>query len=158
MQDDTHQQSLDGPMRIATLLLGFFGCAGALGAFSLLLLGLSDLKYIDSGREKFEAVSLVVLLLSGFWIWFGWLLYFFKQRFPLVSVRTFWLLSLIHHLIWLLLLIPADVWGGGDDPWWIPVWAAVNVVLATVFVFRYPRNKKLAEQGDGDQTPPAVVG
>ena len=139
-------------MRITTMLLGLFGCAGALFAFGQVMYLIDGIRYIDTPKELLKTVYLAVLFLSGYWIWFGWLLYTFKQRFPWVSPRTFWIVSLVHHTVWLLLMIPEDVWGGGDDPWLVPAWLIANLVIATVFVFRCKSNEDMPNEESDPQS------
>lgn len=116
--------------------LGFvWALLGIAGAF----LFFESFKYVRDFRGLFDSISSIVLLASGYWIWAGWLLYSFKERYPhRLSPKVFWGISLVHHLACLGKLIPMDVWGGGDDPRWIPALICLYVVVAAAMAFFGP--------------------
>jgi len=132
-------------MHATTILLALIGSYWALAGIAGWYMAIVSFRYVETGLDLLKSISTVALLLSGYWIWFGWLRYSIKLRFPLVSVHTFWLLSLLHHSLCILYLLPMDVWGGGDDPWWIPAWLVTNVIVAFFFLARPPPDPRIAE-------------
>ena len=114
-----------------------------------------SIQYVESGVDAAKMVATVILLSSGYFVWWGWVFYSFKERFPFLTERPFWICSLIHHVACVLYLIPMDVWGGGDDPWWIPVWIIANVLIAAIVLMRHPTKKKEAESGRREVLTPA---
>ena len=154
MQVSDHKYSLEELMRITALLLGVFGSAGAFLAFSPLMYLLADVVESDTGRELLQTFSWIALRLCGYWIWLGCLLYTFGEKFLFVSVRTFWIVSLIYYAVLLLLLIPRDVWRGGGAPWFIPAWVIINLVVAAVFLYCYSRAKNLRNKSDASESTP----
>lgn len=133
-------------MRSLTSILALLGAIWAVVGIAGWTVMLMSLKYINSGINAAIFVATVILLLSGYFVWWGWVFYSFKQRFPFLTTRSFWLCSLIHHIACILYLIPMDVWGSGDDPWWIPVWIISNVIIAIIVLVRQPAKKIEAEQ------------
>ena len=105
-----------------------------------------SIQYVDSAVEAAKMVVTIILLLSGYFVWWGWVFHSFKERFPFLTTRAFWFCSLIHHIACVLYLIPMDVWGGGDDPWWVPVWIIGNVLIATIVLMQLQAKKTDAEQ------------
>jgi hypothetical protein len=67
---------------------------------------------------------LSLLVLSGFCVWFGWGWHCLTGRFPFVSARTFWSISLIVHLVWLV-----GLW---DLVLLNSIWTVPNVIVAFV--------------------------
>ena len=132
-------------MHATTILLALIGSYWALAGIGGWYMAIVSFRYIETAIDLLKSISTLVLLLSGYWIWFGWLRYSVKLRFPLVSVQTFWLLSLLHHSLCILYLLPMDVWGGGDDPGWIPAWTIANVVVALVFLILPSPDSTVAE-------------
>ena len=49
-------------------------------------------------------VLLCLLAVVGYWIWLGWLKFFRKGVYPGGSRRRFWSISLIHHILWFILI------------------------------------------------------
>ena len=119
-----------------TAILAILGCVWAFSGIAGWILTISSLWHLETHQDIIHAAVTFCLLISGYWVWFGWVRYSFTRRFPKVSVRTFWLISLVHHSLCVLYLLSADVWGGGDDPWWIPVWIIANIFIAIYFIVR----------------------
>lgn len=140
-------------MRPTSILLAILGSPWALAGLSGWFLAIDSFRHVETGADLLHSVATVALLMSGYWIWFGWIRFSIKRRFPKVSVRTFWLISLVHHVLCLIYLLPMDVWGGGDDPWWIPLWIIGNVMVALVFLLRSPATARDAGQADASQGP-----
>lgn len=133
-------------MRSLTSILALFGGFWAFAGIGGWIMTIYSIQYVKSGQDAAKMMITVILLLSGYFVWWGWVFYSFKDRFPILSSRSFWICSLIHHLACVLYLIPVDVWGGGDDPWWIPVWIISNVLIAAVVLMLHPATKIEAEQ------------
>jgi hypothetical protein len=55
--------------------------------------------FADDNSNQYLSFQLAAVV--GFWIWFGWGWHCLTGRFPLVSSRTFWTISLMTHLFWL---------------------------------------------------------
>ena len=81
-----------------------------------------------------------VLALVGYWIWIGWGMRWRTGRYPLVSGRRFWTISLLCHALWAV-AIPfgyeksiVGFWKHGDV---LPFrsWIALNIVVASVAIF-----------------------
>ena len=141
------------------MLLAMIGSIWAFAGIAGWYVAIEAFRYVETAVDLLRAVFTVILLLSGYWIWFGWLRYSIKRRFPLVSVHTFWLLSLLHHSLCILYLLPMDVWGGcvwggGDDPQWIPAWTIANIVVALVFLILPPPGSMAApDQASPEEWP-----
>jgi len=133
-------------MRHTTIILAVMGSIWALTGIAGWFLTLDSFRYVESGTDLIKAVITICLLISGYWVWFGWVRYSFTERFPKVSDRTFWLVSFIHHAFCILYLIPMDVWGGGDDPWWIPIWIIANLLIAVYFLIKPNQIKPIKMQ------------
>ena len=125
-------------MRTVTSLLAFFGIYWALSGVVFFLTTLGSFKDAGTAGDFLKILYDLVLLGSGYWVWWGWIRYSFTERFPRMGQRAFWYVSLVHHILGVLYLVPHDVWGGGDDPWWVPGWVILNIVIAMVFIIRRP--------------------
>lgn len=134
-------------MRSLTLILALLGGIWALTGIAGWILTILSIQYIETGTDVAVMLITIVLLMSGYFVWWGWVFYSFKERFPILSERSFWICSLIHHIACIIYLIPMDVWGGGDDPWWVPVWIIANVFIAAIILRQQPQKKEEAEQG-----------
>jgi hypothetical protein len=72
------------------------------------------------------------LILSGYFVWLNWLAYAARGRFFGASAITVQAVSLLHHLTWLLLLLPPVVRSG----FWAPtdvgnvLWLVINILVA----------------------------
>lgn len=99
-------------MKILSLLLFILGviwaycCLGFLTApFGLIW---DAIKGKDNWGISWPHYLLFILLflnsLSGYWIWWGWLHYFRKERYLGSSRKKFWSISLANHASWILLL------------------------------------------------------
>jgi hypothetical protein len=75
--------------------------------------------------------------IAGFWVWFGWGWHCLTGRFPLVSARTFWSISLIVHLVWLGIF----TWDGLELNSGIVTWIVPNVIVALVGLLPNSRDK-----------------
>lgn len=142
-------------MRTLTTVLAICGSVWALSGIAGWFLTLDSLLYVETGTDLLKSVVTIVLLTSGYFVWWGWVFHSFKERFPFVTQQIFWVISLVHHILCILYLIPMDVWGGGDDPWWIPLWIIGNVLIAAMVLVRSPWNRTQAEQDVADQSPAA---
>lgn len=125
-------------MKNLTIILALFGSIWALSGLGGLVMTLGSLEYIETGLDLLKFFATMILLISGYYVWWGWVLYSFKERFPFVSSQTFWFISFVHHVCCVIYLMPLDVWGGGDDSWWIPAWIIANVVIATYILVSKP--------------------
>lgn len=93
-------------MKGLTTVLFLFGCFWALWAFFLLLMPLGIFQPKYQYRTNDVIFSLVGSATSavGYFVWFGWLFFALKGRFPLVQWRPFWLVSLLQHSAWFFIL------------------------------------------------------
>ncbi|YCM45160.1 hypothetical protein V2O64_03880 [Verrucomicrobiaceae bacterium 227] len=131
-------------MRSLTSILALLGSIWAFVGIAGWIMTILSIQYVESGIDAAKMLVTLILLLSGYFVWWGWVFYSFKERFPLLTTRLFWLCSLIHHMACVLYLISMDVWGGGDDPWWVPVWIIGNVFVAAI-VLMWPSAKKIEQ-------------
>ncbi|MCH7227161.1 hypothetical protein [Haloferula sp. A504] len=138
-------------MRTLTTVLAFFGGIWAIVGIGGFAVTVASIQYVENVVDVAELLVTLILMLSGYFIWWGWVRYSIKERYPLVGPRTFWIVSLVHHLVCVLYLLPMDVWGGGDDPWWIPAWIIGNAVIAAVVLMLRPTNNSTAGDGDAPQ-------
>lgn len=134
-------------MRTITTILALCGSYWALVGIAGWWAVFGEIQVAESTPDLAKPLVTLVLLVSGYSVWWGWIFYSIKMRFPFVTIRTFWYVSLLHHIACIFYLIPMDVWGGGDDPWWVPLWTIGNVLIAAILLTRHPRNEKQAEQG-----------
>lgn len=134
-------------MRTLSALLALGGSVWALSGIAGWFLAFDSLHYVETAAEAFKFFATVTLLISGYCVWWGWVFYSFKERFPFVTQKTFGIGSLVHHILCVLYLIPMDVWGGGDDPWWIPLWIISNILIAAIVLSRCSWIEIEAEQG-----------
>jgi hypothetical protein len=123
-------------MRILTSILALIGVIWAFTCLAGWYVMIESFGHVESNGDLARTIIGIILLLSGYFVWWGWIYYSYKERFPLLKPRAFWTLSLIHHSASALYLIPIDVWGGGDDPWWVPTWIIGNAILACVLILQ----------------------
>ena len=126
-------------MRILSIILAFCGSVWAFVALVGWIVIIPNV-HIQTGLDIARFLLHIVILVSGYFVWWGWVFYSFKERYPLLGQQTFWSICLAHHLLFVVSLIPVDVWGGGDDPWWIPVWIVGNILIAITVLVRRPWN------------------
>lgn len=132
-------------MRTLTTVLALCGSIWALGGLAGWFLTVDSLRYVESATDVFRFLVTITLLTSGYFVWWGWVFYSFKKRFPFVAESSFWVVSLVHHILCVFYLIPMDVWGGGDDPWWIPLWMIGNALIAAMVLARCLWNEKRSQ-------------
>lgn len=138
-------------MRTLTTVLAICGGIWALSGIAGWFLTLESFLYVETGKDLLISLVTVVLLTSGYFVWWGWVFHSFKERFPFVTQQSFWVICLVHHVFSVLYLIPMNVCGGGDDPWWIPLWIIGNILIAATVLVRSPWNRTQAEQVGADQ-------
>lgn len=126
-------------MKAVAAILFILGCGWALLAWMVVLLPVGILMPEYRYQSHGIAFSLIgsLLALLGYWIWFGWGFRWRKGRYPLVSDRQFWMISLTAHLLWAM-AIPfgyqetiAEFWRHGDM---LPFrsWIVLNIGVAVV--------------------------
>lgn len=142
-------------MRSLTSILALLGGIWAFAGIAGWIMAILSIQYIESGLDVAKTLITIILLLSGYFVWWGWVFYSFKGRFPFMTTRAFWVCSLIHHIACVLYLLPMDVWGGGDDPWWIPVWIIGNVLISVIVLIRQSEKQVMAKQGSAPNPLPA---
>ena len=132
-------------MRGLTAVLFLFGCFWAFLALFLISTPIG----IFLPRYEYRAHDVICSLIAsatsalGYFVWFGWFFFAVKGRFPLVQWRSFWLLSLLQHCAWLLVLpylreenIVAFIW---STELLVPkIWILGNVLLAFFCVLAQP--------------------
>lgn len=116
-----------------------------LGGFLLIYWLVED---IETKIDVIKLVGISILMPSGYLVWWGWAFYSFKKRFPFVTQRIFWIVSLVHHILCVLFLIPVykNYGWGWEGPWWIPTWIIGNVVIAAIVLARHPWSEIHAEK------------
>ena len=125
-------------MRTLTTVLAILGAIWAIAGIAGWAMAIYALLEIESTLDAAKALVTIILLVSGYFVWWSWVFYSVKERFPIFKPRTFWTICLVHHAACIVYLMPMDVWGGGDDPWWIPAWIIANVMIAVTLLARYP--------------------
>ena len=142
-------------MRALTATLALFGCPwvvlGFWGAF--VIVGYPSETF---GSKPLYTLYTALLFSLGYFIWWGWVFFSFTKRFPFVSTRTFWTLSLIQHalaIFWVSKL-GEDYRGGNPLPFTLSVTA--NALISAIILVRRPWDGPNAEQGS-DGKPDTVV-
>jgi len=144
-------------MKLAVAILFVLGIGWALLAWMVVLLPMGIVMPEYRYQSHDIAFSLIgsFLALIGYWIWFGWGVRWMTGRYPLVSARSFWTISLLNHALWAV-AIPfgyeetiTEFWKHGDV---LPFrsWIVINVVVALAAIFtdsdRSSQNQTNAEQ------------
>jgi hypothetical protein len=83
--------------------------------------------FVDGPWNERHIMSLAVFV--GYWVWFGWGWHCLTGRFPLVSTRQFWTISLATHLIWLAVILD-DARLRGPQLSFFSLWIMANVIVA----------------------------
>jgi len=142
-------------MKSLNLLLFCLGVIWAYVCLGFLFGPIMSLWHIVQGENwGFTYLGLIstfilMLLLSinsilGYWIWFGWLNKFRKNKYHKVDKETFWKYSLINHITWIILLPfmfglmglngqshnPITIWLYGIQGWWYLVWPICVCILS----------------------------
>lgn len=93
-------------VRGLTIALFVVGCFWAFWAWLLILTPMGIFEPSKQYRAHDVICSLVASATSavGYFVWFGWIFFALKGRFPLVQWRSFWLVSLLQHCAWLFVL------------------------------------------------------
>jgi hypothetical protein len=132
-------------MRVTTAILALFGIIWAymgLGSFVLIFWLLQDLGTITDMLKLFVTA---ILMPTGYFVWWGWVFYSFKERFPFVTQQTFWIISLLHHIVCTsYIILSMDEW---SRAWVFLAWLTGNIIVAAIFLVRRPWNVTQAEQG-----------
>lgn len=91
-------------VRIITAILFCFGIYFALIAWIPLIapIGMIFPRYEYTGRDIWVSLLGSLLSATGYWVWLGWLIRSWRQKYLLLSPRAFWLLAAANHLGWLL--------------------------------------------------------
>jgi hypothetical protein len=147
-------------MKIIAAILFILGCGWALLAWMVVLLPLGifipDYRY--QSHDVVFALLGSFLGLVGYWLWFCWGFRWKTGRYPLVSARSFWAISLLIHILWAL-TIPfgyseavAEFWSRGDA---LPfrVWIPTNIVAAVVGLFVEPRGLARGRIHEAEASP-----
>ena len=152
-------------MKTIVAILFILGIGWALLAWMVVLLpiGFFMPEYRYQSHDVAFSVVGSFLALTGYWIWFGWGYRWKTGRYPLVSSRSFWTISLLNHALWAV-AIPfgyeetvAEFWAHGDT---LPFrsWIVVNITVAIIGLFSEGGNPKFrnnkAEQAHGEQRLP----
>ena len=129
-------------MKTIVAILFILGCGWAFLAWMVVLLpiGIIILEYSYQLHDIAFSLLGSALSLVGYWIWFGWGFRWKTGRYPVVSAKTFWTISLVTHILWAL-AIPfgyketiTEFWLHGDT---LPFrsWIGITIVVAIIGLF-----------------------
>jgi len=143
-------------MRILTGTLFVLGIGWALVAWILVLMPLGALgsQYHSGGLEIVWSIVLSLLSILGYQIWIGWGIHCLTGNYVFGGPRVFWCISLMHHVLWALLIPPAiagttsveetlqSFWSRPDELWTtgegLPyrTWILLNIAVASICLVR----------------------
>lgn len=126
-------------MRVITAILALLGTLWAiLGLYGATVM----LSYPpDTTPDAFHYSISVGLFTTGYFVWWGWVFYSFKKRFPLVPQKTFWIISLLHHIVCTFYITLSM-----DKAWVFLAWLIGNIIVAAIFLISRPWNLTPAVQ------------
>lgn len=146
-------------MRGLTIVLFVFGSFWAFWNWLLILMpmGMFEPKYQYQAHDVVGSLVASATSAVGYFVWFGWLFFAVKARFPLVQWRSFWLGSLLQHSAWLFVLPYlreeniAD-FIGSSELLFPKMWIFANVLIALFCLLAEPGS---SPDPGSDGAPPA---
>lgn len=158
---------LDAPQEMKTLMATMFilGIPWALlvGGVILSPLGVFLPEYRHQAHDVVFSLLASACGLTGFFIWLGYRLRWSLGRFPWLTKRKFWSLSIAHHVAWVFLLpwgfslgfdhhywkVFADFWIG-DGPNLFRIWIIVSLLISFVALI-FDQEPVHAEESKAEQ-------
>lgn len=148
-------------IRTISGILATVGIGWALTAFMGLVIPFAAIAAVMIG-ERLGAIDAVLLFVSfqvyfGYFIWIGWAFRACDKRY-LVSRRTFWIISAVHHLLWIICFLidydPEHAYRSkGIEP---ILFSYLGFALVTSIWFIFiDRDSDKAEQTDAGKLDPA---
>lgn len=139
-------------IRTISGILATIGIGWALTAFMGLIIPFAAIATVLIG-ERLGATDAVLLFVSfqvyfGYFIWIGWAFRAFDKRY-LVSRPTFWIISAVHHLLWIICFLidydPEHIYRSKGIEQILFSYLGFALVASTLFIF-IDRDKNQAEQ------------
>lgn len=146
-------------MRVLVIILFTIGLVWAYASFAFFALPVTILVLWHNGEQEpvpYDILGFCFLLFAnsavGYWIWFGWLVKFRKNRYIGVCEGTFWKWSSINHFMWVLLLPilfgsmelevegehinPIRAWIAGTRAWPYLIWPTCVLIISLIVIYR----------------------
>ena len=131
-------------MRVLTAILAILGCPWVILGFwgATVMLAYPPNTPVDALHSSFT----IALFSIGYFVWWGWAVYSFRGRFPLVRQKTFWIISLIQHVLSLLFFSTMDARGNPDTPLTFFLWVGGNALIAAIVLIMIPLMMAMADR------------
>jgi len=138
-------------MRALTAILAIFGSVWAiLGLFGATMM----ISYPPATTsDALYYLITVGLFTAGFFVWWGWVFYSVKGRYPIVAHRTFWIVTLSQHIVTFVYLIAMDLWSRPEAPLVFLIWVAANALIAAIVLAYHPLSR--IQESEQDIPPSA---
>lgn len=147
-------------IRTISGILATVGIGWALTALMGLVLPFAAIAAVLIG-ERLGAIDAVLLFVSfqvyfGYFIWIGWAFRACDMRY-LISRRTFWIISAVHHLLWIICFLidyhPEHIYRSKGIDEILFGYLGFALVASTVFIFIDRDRDKAEQNGDGNPIP-----
>ena len=119
-------------MRYLTAILATGGIFWALYGLLGWLAIASGLPTIRTFSQVVETVGWICFLSAGYFIWWSWVVHAFTGSFPTLQPRVFWFLSLVHHLLAVIFMLPPSLGASTVIEWFMQLWCPANILIALV--------------------------
>ncbi len=117
-------------MRATTITLSILGAIFALYGLAGIGMAVLLLESSETLDPLLPVICFLGLIFSGYCIWFGWIYYSIRERFPFVTKKVFWTTCFVQHSLWVLYLIPLSQLQDGHYIWWLLIWLIPNILIS----------------------------
>ena len=106
--------------------------------FIPMLSGIFMPEYDYQFNDIFFSVGGSINSLIGYYVWIGWAYFYFRARFPFVSSKTFWSISVVNHISWYVVFGASNreynwnYFSNTDVP--TNIWLLANIVIGVIFI------------------------